>query len=85
MLVTDGKKTWRTPPVKVRNSTAGKAGLWFYHIGEKQQFDNFEGSATTFALVAAGATEGQKAPTVDFTAPNLPSPQDWILVLEREK
>lgn len=83
LVVTDGKKTWRTPPVRVRNTTAGKAGLWFYQIGEKQTFDNFEVSATRFVPVAADDVQGQKAPTADYAAPNLPSPQDWVLVLER--
>ncbi|MHA1128645.1 MAG: hypothetical protein ACTSRN_06820, partial [Alphaproteobacteria bacterium] len=76
-----GKKTWRTPAVKVRNTTAGKAGLWFYQIGEKQAFDNFKVSATTFTPALAGADNERKAPTADYTAPNLPSPQDWVLVL----
>jgi len=83
LVVTDGRKTWRTPAVSVRNAKGGKAGLWFYQIGEKQAFDNFEVSATTFTPAVAGATEDRKAPTADYTAPNLPSPQDWVLVLEK--
>ena len=83
LLVSDGKKSWRTPPVKVTNTTSGKTGLWLFQIGEKQAFDNFEVSATTFAPVAAGASKGQKAPTGDYAAPNLPSPQDWVLVMEK--
>ena len=54
-------------------------------IGEKQAFDNFEVSATTFTPVEAGKAKGQKTPTADYTVPNLPSPQDWVLVLQREK
>ena len=83
LVVTDGKKTWRTPAVKIRNTEAGKAGLWLFQIGEKQAFDNFEVSATTFTPRKAGAPKTQKAPTVDYAAPNLPSPQDWVLVLEK--
>lgn len=84
LVVTDGKKTWRTPAVRVRNTTPGKAGLWFLQIGEKQAFDNFEVSATTFTPGAPSATEDRKAPTADYAAPNLPSPQDWVLVLEKK-
>ncbi len=78
LVVTDGDQTWRTPPVKINNTTAGKAGLWLYQIGEQQQFDNFEVSAAP----DAGAGE---EPFGDYLAPDLPSPQDWVLVLERNK
>jgi hypothetical protein len=81
LLVSDGKKSWRTPAVKVSNTKAGKSGLWFYQIGEQQNFDNFKVSATTFTPKPAGETG--KAFLVDYRAPDLPSPQDWILVLER--
>jgi len=85
LVVTDGKKTWRTPAVRINNTASGKTGLWFLQIGEKQAFDNFEVSATRFVPVAADDVQGQKAPTADYAAPNLPSPQDWVLVLEREE
>jgi hypothetical protein len=81
LLVTDGKKTWRTPAVKVRNTTAGKTGLWFYQIGEQQAFDNFAVSETTFT--PKQAKDSGKAPSADYTMPDLPSPQDWVLVLEK--
>ena len=32
--------------VEVSNTTAGKAGLWLYQIGERQEFANFEVSRT---------------------------------------
>jgi hypothetical protein len=81
LVVSDGRETWRTPAVKIRNTTAGKAGLWFYQIGDQQAFDNFEVSGTTFK--PKQAKEPGKAESADFAMPDLPSPQDWVLVLER--
>ncbi len=78
LVVSDGKQTWRTPPVKVTNSAAGKTGLWFYQIGERQEFGKFEVSPMA-AVSNSGALTGE------YTAPDLPSPQDWILVLERDE
>jgi len=84
LVVTDGKKTWRTPAVKIQNKTAGKVGLWVYQPGV-QRFDNFEVSATTFVPVDENEAKGQKSQSYDYKAPDLPSPQDWVLVLERVK
>ena len=81
LVVSDGKKTWRTPAVKIRNIAPGKVGLWFLQIGERQAFDNFEVSDTTFKPTPAKET-GQ-APLADYAMPDLPSPQDWVLVLEK--
>lgn len=77
LAVTDGKQTWRTPPVKVSNTASGKTGLWFMNIGEEQAFGRFEVSPMANDAARAGST-GQ------YLAPDLPSPQDWILVLERD-
>lgn len=76
LVVTDGKKSWRTPPVKVTNTDSGKTGLWFYHIGEQQTFGKFEVSPMT-------VDSDQGTSTGQYLAPDLPSPQDWVLVLER--
>jgi hypothetical protein len=81
MVVSDGKTTWRTPAVKIGNTAAGKTGLWLNHIGDQQAFDNFEVSGTTFK--PKQAKEPGKAESADFAMPDLPSPQDWVLVLER--
>jgi len=85
LVVTDGKQTWRTPPVKLSNTTSGKTGLWFYQIGEQQEFGKFEVSPTAFGAGDGGAAEGHDEPTGDYLAPDLPSPQDWVLVLAREE
>jgi len=84
LVVTDGKKTWRTPAVTIQNKTAGRVGLWLYQPGV-QKFDNFEVSATTFVPVDENEAKGQKPQSYDYKAPDLPSPQDWVLVLERVK
>jgi len=76
-LVSDGKRSWRTPPVKVTNTASGKTGLWLFQIGEQQAFGKFEVSSMA-ADPAQGTSTGQ------CLAPDLPSPQDWVLVLERE-
>jgi hypothetical protein len=86
LVVTDGQKTYCTPSVKVSNVTSGKAGLWFFQIGDRQEFGSFELSRTPFAPTKVEAA-GQVHRVVpeEFKAPNVPSPQDWVLVLERLK
>jgi hypothetical protein len=72
--------------VKVSNVSSGKAGLWLFQVGERQEYDNFELSQIPFVpskLEAIGNVH--RVVSDDFKAPNLPSPQDWVLVLERVK
>ena len=87
MVLTDGKKTYFTPTVKVSNATSGKVGLWLYQIGDRQRYGNFELSRTQVAPL--NRTAEQTNYTVlwsdEYIAPGLPSPQDWVLVLERIK
>lgn len=84
MVLTDGTRTYATPSVRVSNVTRGKAGLWLFQIGERQEYDRFSLSQTPFApsqLDAAGKVHRVRFD--EFKAPNVPSPQDWVLVLER--
>jgi len=92
MVMTDGKRTYYTPVVTVGNTTAGKTGLWLFQIGDRQEYDNFELSRAKFAP-AIPVPDKQAAPrgvdakvvrlrTDEYRAPNVPSPQDWVLVLE---
>ena len=87
LVLTDGQRTYATPVVKVGNTTAGKTGLWLFQIGERQEFGRFAVSATPFDP-PKGPVEA-KSPgvirTAEYHAPDLPSPQDWVLVLERLK
>jgi hypothetical protein len=87
LVLTDGQHTYATPVVKVGNTTAGKAGLWLFHIGERQEFGRFAVSATPFDPPKG---PGEAKPpgfirTAEYPAPDLPSPRDWALVLERLK
>jgi len=55
LAVTDGKNTYCTPSVKVGNTTPGKAGVWLFQVGERQQFDNFGLSRLTLAPIKSKA------------------------------
>ncbi len=83
LVATDGKKTWRTPAVKISNTKAGKTGLWFFQVGKAQAFENFDVSESTFEPKQSEEAPGQPE-LVDVAMPDLPSPQDWVLVLKRE-
>ena len=83
LVLSDGKRTYSTPLVRVKNVTPGKTGVWFFQIGDRQEFGNFQVSRAHFSpeLVAQAAI--QPIPTDEYRAPSVPSPQDWVLVLER--
>ena len=86
LVLTDGKQTYSTPTVKVSNVSSGKAGLWLFQIGDRQEYGNFELSPTPFAPTKPDAAgKGYRVVSDEFKAPNVPSPQDWVLVLERLK
>jgi len=86
MVMTDGTKTYSTPSVKVSNVSSGKAGLWLFQVGERQEYGNFELSQTLFAPSKLEATgKAHRVVSDEFKAPNVPSPQDWVLVLERAR
>ena len=85
LVLTDGQRTYATPVVKVGNTTAGKTGLWLFQIGERQEFGRFAVSATPFDPPPGSLEAGLPGVirTDEYHAPDLPSPQDWVLVLER--
>ncbi len=87
LVLTDGKKTYYTPAVRVTNVTSGKAGLWLFQVGDRQEFGNFELSRAEFGPATREPVAA--APSLiwsdEYKAPRLPSPQDWILVVERVK
>ncbi len=87
LVLTDGRKNYYTPIVKVGNTTPGKAGLWLFQIGDRQEFGNFELSRAQFTPVKREVKgyADHLIPSDEFRAPRLPSPQDWVLVLERVK
>lgn len=85
MILTDGTNTFYTPIVKVANTTPGKAGLWLFQIGEKQEFSRFEVSRARFVPEknAAGNQGHRMIPSDTYQTAAVPSPQDWVLVLQR--
>lgn len=87
LVLTDGRSTYATPVVRVGNTKPGKTGLWLFQIGERQAFGRFAVSATPFDLPKApvAARPTVVLGTAEYRAPDLPSPQDWVLVLERVK
>jgi hypothetical protein len=95
LVMIDGKTIYCTPIVKVGNTTSGKAGLWLYQIGQRQEFGDFKLSRARFAPVKheadgkslAGQHDAQsvRIHSDQYRVPELPSPQDWVLVLERVK
>lgn len=87
MILTDGTKTYSTPIVKVSNTTPGRTGVWLYQIGDRQEFGSFQLSRAHFAPPKRDANVPGRLIlwTDEYKAPSLPSPQDWVLVLERAK
>ncbi len=84
LVVSDSESEYRTPIVEVENTTPGQVGVWLFQIGERQDYDDFAVSRTLF--IEPDSPRPQKRIVVhgsDFETPPLPSPQDWVLVLER--
>jgi hypothetical protein len=86
LVVSDGKSEYQTPVVTLENTKPGRGGVWLYQIGERQEYDHFAVSRTRFIRPdAPGPPKRMIVQGGDFTAPPVPSPQDWVLVLERVK
>lgn len=77
LIVSDGTREWRVPPVKISNVKEGKTGLYLHQFGEKQEFGRFEVSGMNSDVTQEG--------TGLYLAPDIPSPQDWVLVMEKLK
>lgn len=77
MELRDGSKSVATQSVRITNQSKGSAGLWMYQIGDRQEFSNYRLSDAKAKLTRPVIL------TSDFRAPNLPSPQDWVLVLRK--
>lgn len=87
VVLTDGTRTYHTPAVKIGNVTGGKVGLWRSDAGERQPYANFQVSRTPFVVPPKEPKDPSRhliRPGEDV-APAAPSPQDWVLVLERVK
>ena len=75
LIVNDGTRTWRVPPVKLSNVKEGKTGLCLHQFGDKQEFGRFE--------VSEMNSDDTQDGTGLYLAPDIPSPQDWVLVMEK--
>jgi len=82
-VLSDGRTTFRTPVVAVSNHVPGPPGLWLYQIGNRQGFSRFELCHPAFALAPRKTQrDGHRLVwSSDFQAPEVPSPQDWVLIL----
>ena len=84
LVASDGTSEFRTPVMNIENTKPGRVGVWLYQIGERQEYDNFAISRTLFIKPDAPAPRNRIVVRGgDFVAPPIPSPQDWVLVLER--
>ena len=85
LVLSDGESEYRTPVVSINNTKRGRVGVWLYQVGERQQYDNFALSRTLFMDPDAPSRskEPLQAPGGNFTTPPIPTPQDWVLVMER--
>jgi hypothetical protein len=75
--IVSGKDTYTTS-IEIKTRKSGKVGLWHYQAGDHQKYDNFK------VLDIPNRKAGiryllNSTLVVDRT----PSPQDWVLVLER--
>lgn len=84
MAIGDGKHSYFTPPVKIGISDVGQVGLWRSDIGEPQKYSNVKVSKTMFAAPPAEEVHDgvHLIRSGEDIAPSVPSPQDWVLVLE---
>lgn len=73
-------------PGVAKYGEAGRVGLWRSDLGEPQTYRNVKISRTGFAApVADEVPEGECwIRGGEDLAPSVPSPQDWLLVLEKE-
>ena len=84
LLIDDGERKYCSPAVKIKNLQSGRVGLWRTDIGEAQKYANFKLSMAKFT---PSVTEHEESchiiRTGEDIAPPIPSPQDWVLVLEK--
>ena len=85
LILTDGVRTYHTPAITVENTEPGRVGLWHFQVGDRQQFDNFQVSRSPLPGVAEFRESGADHFALNgmWEAAPAPSPQDWLLVLER--
>jgi len=83
VVLTDGTRTYHTPAVRIGNVNSGKTGLWLSNVGKRQKYGKFEVSRTRFAPLKNESKAPSRHPISRGSLAPAPSPQDWVLVLER--
>ncbi len=85
MRLDDGGRSVHTPPVKIQNLHSGQLGVWRSDIGEPQHYRKFKVSKSPFDTPPEDVKEKgvHLIRSGEDTAPSIPSPQDWVLVLAR--
>ncbi len=80
--LTVGKASYSTPSVALKQSWSGPCGIWMYQIGDQQTFKQIEiGNCPT--LPAPKANPETVIYSDTYVTPGVPSPQDWLLIMER--
>lgn len=74
--IESGKATYATS-TETRTRKSGKVGLWHYQVGDRQKYDNFK-------VVDIPNRKAGVRYLMDSTlnVERVPSPQDWVLVME---
>jgi hypothetical protein len=87
MTLDDGQRRYHTPPVKVTNCLEGRIGLWRGAVELPQEYRNLRVSETPFPMPQPDVVQPgvQLMRSGEDVGPSVPSPQDWVLVLERVK
>lgn len=81
--IDDGQNKYCSPAVKIKNLDSGKVGLWRTDIGITQIYSNFIVSKTDYIppIIQQDSQYHINRTGEDIAEP-IPSPQDWVLVLE---
>ncbi len=75
--IKSGKETYSTS-TEIKTHKSGKLGLWHYQVGDQQKYDNFK--VVDIPNRKAGVRYLMDS---SLNIERVPSPQDWVLVLER--
>ncbi|MGL1891430.1 MAG: DUF4038 domain-containing protein [Spirochaetaceae bacterium] len=81
MRIDDGTNQYFTPPVKIDNIKGGKVGLWQGNCIYK----NVKASKTPMQIQPQEESDKWLLRSGEDWAPPIPSPQDWVLVMERSQ
>ena len=86
LTLDDGQRRYHTPPVKLALTQSGRIGFWGSDPKASQPYRNVKVSKTPFAVPPADPVQPgiRLMRSGEDVGPSAPSPQDWVLVLERE-